>query len=278
VVTAAYTNIFTPPGAGQTGGNQLVTLGTGIINSDDLRNPAGSDPQAGDFEIDGPESPSFTASETGGPLGYSGVRCEADTDDDRVCDDQEDGNPPTPGRSSRYLPDSDGDGLTDGIEDVNRNGIHDAGETLTRVRDTDADGWGDGVEVLLAETDPVDAGDPGTAPVDADSDGLPANLDPDEGVNDLDADRYTDGYEAVQLDLAAVSDAASNPPLGDVDQNAVLDNADSQLILNFFGRQPLPPDFTPMRADVNRDAFIDNSDSQISLNFFARVQPVFPSN
>ena len=60
-------------------------------------------------------------------------------------------------------PDTDGDGLLDGIEDANHNGIIDPGETDPLNLDTDADGLPDGIEdanqngiVDAGETDPLD--------------------------------------------------------------------------------------------------------------------------
>ncbi len=59
--------------------------------------------------------------------------------------------------------DSDGDGLSDGVEDANQNGIKDPGETNPCDADTDNDGYTDGEEVA-AGTDPLDAADnPATA-------------------------------------------------------------------------------------------------------------------
>lgn len=51
--------------------------------------------------------------------------------------------------------DSDDDGLLDGVEDANQNGIVDAGETNPCDRDSDNDGYTDGEEVE-AGTDPLD--------------------------------------------------------------------------------------------------------------------------
>lgn len=51
--------------------------------------------------------------------------------------------------------DTDGDGIPDLVEDANRNGRLDPGETGARVIDTDGDGLGDGEEIL-AGGDPLD--------------------------------------------------------------------------------------------------------------------------
>ena len=65
-------------------------------------------------------------------------------------------------------PDDDNDGLTDFIEDVNGNGVVDAGETDPLDPDTDSDGFSDGEEVA-AGTDPLD--DTSTPVPDGDANG-----------------------------------------------------------------------------------------------------------
>jgi hypothetical protein len=55
-----------------------------------------------------------------------------------------------------HVTDTDGDGLFDGQEDVNQNGVVDAGETDATDPDSDGDGFSDGEEVA-AGTDPLDA-------------------------------------------------------------------------------------------------------------------------
>ena len=54
-------------------------------------------------------------------------------------------------------PDTDGDGLTDGDEDKDKDGLVDEDETDPNNFDTDGDGdlCGDGVEVLITGTDPL---------------------------------------------------------------------------------------------------------------------------
>jgi hypothetical protein len=201
----------------------------------------------------------------------------SDTDGDDICDPQEsDSGSPDPGQTNRYLPDSDGDGLWDGVEDQNKNGQRDPGETDGRHPDSDRDGYEDGIEVLLLTSDPLDAGSPGTPIVDGDADTLPAALDPDDGNADVDADRYLDGYEAAQLGLAAVEDPEQMPRLGDVNGDDFRDNADSQQILNFFARLPEAV-LDPAHGDLNRDGFVDNADAQWSLVFFARQLPYLPA-
>ncbi|MFK7978666.1 MAG: hypothetical protein AB8G86_01675, partial [Saprospiraceae bacterium] len=94
--------------------------------------------------------------------------------------------------------DNDGDGIPNGLEDVNGNGTADADETDLNDPDTDGDNIGDGEEDTNhngtndeGETDPLDKCDPKiTAPsCDFDGDGIPNETDPDDdgdGVDDVD--------------------------------------------------------------------------------------------
>jgi len=94
--------------------------------------------------------------------------------------------------------DNDGDGIPNGIEDTNGNGVVDPGETDLNNPDTDGDNIGDGEEDINhngsnddGETDPLDKCDPKiTDPTcDFDGDGIPNETDPDDdgdGVDDVD--------------------------------------------------------------------------------------------
>jgi hypothetical protein len=198
-----------------------------------------------------------------------------DRDGDGIPDDLEADRAPLAGQTNGYLPDSDGDGLWDGVEDANRNGQRDMMETDARFRDSDGDAYEDGVEVLFLASNPLVSSDPPDPAQDMDTDGLPHSLDPDSFSTDSDADRFLDGYEAVTGGLASVSDDGTKPTLGDVDLDGFYDNADSQRILNFFANIPNLV-FEAENSDVTRDAYIDNADAQIMLNFFARIQDVLP--
>lgn len=194
--------------------------------------------------------------------------CRTDSDGDGLWDDVEDANPPRAGRSNRVLPDSDGDGLPDGAEDRNGNGARDAGETGTRLFDSDGDMVGDGVEVLLLGTNPLDPSTPAGA-VDADRDRLPAPLDADDGNPDVDGDRYADGYEAVQLDLAAAGDALRHPRLGDLNDDGEAGNADALIAQAFFLRLSAAgaPSVRLERGDASVDGAVTNVDALILQAF-----------
>jgi hypothetical protein len=206
-----------------------------------------------------------------------------DSDGDGVLDAIECGNPPPRGCSNRVLPDSDGDGLSDGEEDSNRSGAQDPGETHVRKIDTDGDRYEDGIEQLgLATgagagfpTDPLDPSDPPLAFVDGDGDGLPRDTDPDDQVPDLDTDRFLDSYEATQLGTEAMLRADILPMLGDVEGNGIRDNADAQRILNFFA-QVETSGTDPGRCDLDRDGVVDNADAQLSLAYFIQSLGVLP--
>jgi hypothetical protein len=69
-------------------------------------------------------------------------------------------------------PDTDGDGLFDGVEDANHNVVIDVGETDPLNPDTDSDGFSDGAEIA-ANTDPLNiASFPPAHDGDLNSDGL----------------------------------------------------------------------------------------------------------
>jgi len=102
-----------------------------------------------------------------------------DSDGDGLADRLEDKNRNglvDPGETDPKNPDSDGDGLSDGVEDQNKNGKREAGETDPLNKDSDGDGLIDGLEdrnksgtVDLGETDPLKK--------DTDGDGLDDGLE-----------------------------------------------------------------------------------------------------
>ncbi len=132
-----------------------------------------------------------------------------DRDDDLISDEVEDASDRTDGDDE----DSDDDGLLDGHEDTNGNGILDEGELDPTDNDTDDDGIVDGEEVRIG-TDPLDE--------DSDDDGL---LDGEEityGTDPLDDDSDGDGL----LDGEEV-DRNLDPLNPDSDGDGILDGEDS---------------------------------------------------
>jgi hypothetical protein len=90
--------------------------------------------------------------------------------------------------------DSDDDGISDGMEDTNHNGVVDSGETSPCLADSDGDGIHDGTELgyILADISP-----------DTDTKIFIADADPstttDPTDQDSDGDGYTDGQEDLNV-------------------------------------------------------------------------------
>lgn len=183
---------------------------------------------------------------------------------------------PGPGQSNRYLWDSDGDGLSDGFEDRNANGIQDAGETGTRRRDTDGDGVWDGVEIILLGTNPMDPAVPANTS-DNDQDGLPAVVDLDDADLDADNDRITDGMEAVLCGLLASGDPQVRSPFADGNCDGFVTNLDALAAQSLFvGTIPRANIPGAVNLDVNRDAAVTNLDGLIIQTWFL-VLPAVPA-
>jgi hypothetical protein len=198
-----------------------------------------------------------------------------DLDEDGVPDLLEARHPSTD-QTNIYLADSDGDGLSDGVEDADRDGSWDSGsETNPRSRDTDGDHYEDGIESRMS-ADPLDPGVPPAPFEDADGDALPDSLDPNDSEMDTDGDRISDCCEFVLLGDGAAEDNQIMPSLGDVNDDQTIDNADAQGTLLFFAYR-VEGYFEPDHSDVNRDAAIDNADAQFTLNYFAAIQPYLPA-
>lgn len=202
-----------------------------------------------------------------------------DVDGDNVPDSAEfdaDHASPATG-SNRYLWDSDGDGLSDGFEDADRNGVRDAGELDPRRRDSDGDGLWDGIEALLLGSDPLQIGSPAPALTDGDRDGLPHTLDPDDAQPDTDNDGYADGLEAVSCGLPSVQNALARPPMGDLDCDGVVSNLDA-LVIHAIALAMVPhgSQLGEANSDTNRDGFTSNLDTLIIHAWFLRVTPLLP--
>ncbi len=110
-------------------------------------------------------------------------------------------------------PDTDGDGIPDGVEDANQNGRLDPGESDPLLADSDGDGLDDAVDEF-----PLDAGES----VDTDGDGVGDNADafpadPSEWM-DSDSDGVGDNADVFPSDPAETADT---------DSDGVGDNADA---------------------------------------------------
>ncbi|MDH4382869.1 MAG: hypothetical protein QE509_13405 [Gammaproteobacteria bacterium] len=134
-------------------------------------------------------------------------REELDQDGDGLPDRFETGTCP-----SATDADSDDDGITDGVEDANANGLVDAGETAPCEADTDGDGVSDGVEksVTSGVADPDGSGPlTGTDPLLFTPDADPASQT-DPTLADTDGDGYSDGQEDLNRD-GGIAPGESDP-------------------------------------------------------------------
>ncbi len=113
--------------------------------------------------------------------------------------------------ASRYdLTDTDGDGLPDSVEDRNRNGSCDAGETCTYSADTDHDGLNDWSETH------------------GDAIYHPDRFDTDPFHSDTDGDGLMDGQEDTNQNGVWDNDQGESSPLyGDSDNDGVPDGRDN---------------------------------------------------
>ena len=180
------------------------------------------------------------------------------------------------GLTSIFLPDSDADGLLDGQEDPGDcEGITTTTLAMTNPRraDTDGDGILDGVEVLLLGSDPLDPASPADV-VDADGDGLPASIDPDDSTADADNDGFTDAYELLMG--SDPLDKDSKPALGDVDGSGSTNNVDAVRLFNFLlGNVAAPARLD--QADVRIDAGVNNVDAVVLFNWLLGNTPFIPA-
>ena len=134
--------------------------------------------------------------------------------------------------------DGDDDGLTDGSEDLNANGIIDPGETDPANHDSDGDGIFDGTEQCLTEPETIEGGLGGT---DLSAGHFIADADPstktDPTMADTDNDGLTDGKEDRNHN-GMVDSGETDPlvPTGDVDNNGAVDLADAILALRIVNR------------------------------------------
>lgn len=145
------------------------------------------------------------------------AQCEIPVDRLRIGPDDEDG-------------DADRDGLLDGAEDLDGDGVLDPGETDPNDPDTDGDGRADGFERTAENpTDPTDA--------DSDSDGVADNIEDADGDGrlsagetdpndpDSDGDGLVDGREDFDGD-GVVDPGESDPRNADSDGDGLADGAD----------------------------------------------------
>jgi hypothetical protein len=149
-------------------------------------------------------------------------------------------------------PDTDNDGLEDGVEDANKNGEVDLGETNPLIADTDSDGIRDGIEdsnrngqVDPGESDPLDKCSPNNKTPDCDYDG-------DGQLNSVDNDDDNDGVNDAQ-------DVDDFNPESDSDSDNVVDIDETSNNSNPLN--PCDPNTaasTCQAVDVDNDGFASN--------------------
>ena len=194
-----------------------------------------------------------------------------DSDGDRLPDSIENIWCTEPGN-----PDTDGDGILDGTEDANHNGIVDAGETDPCDDDTDDDDLSDGEEdvnhngiVDGQETDP-------TSP-DTDNDGMPDGwevnntLNPlvDDAFDDSDLDRFCNLREFLsQTDPR--NDQNIPPIMAHFEPDGDTDGFDLTVLINEFGRINCS-ELNPCSCDFDADGDVDTIDLHLFSEDLGRV-------
>ena len=113
---------------------------------------------------------------------------------------------------------TDGDGITDGVEDSNGNGVFDVGETDPRNPDTDGDGIRDGAEDSN-RNGVVDPGETDPRIADSDGDGL------NDGVEDANRNGTFDAGAPFGISHGTIQNSANSSAWADVDGDGDLDLA-----------------------------------------------------
>lgn len=170
--------------------------------------------------------------------------------------------------TSTNLIDTDGDTLLD-AEELFLYG------TDPNNPDTDGDGIPDGLEVAtgsdpLDPNDPILNGDTLPPPVDTDGDGIPDFLDAFPNDPDANGDGIRDGYA-----LSVTGDPFGVVTLGDVNNDGTRNITDAIRILEvFLSIRTLTG--TSNDYDINRDGLIDNVDAVILFNASIGNIPYIP--
>lgn len=184
---------------------------------------------------------------------------------------------PLSGSTSRFLWDTDGDGLSDGYE-IARGGAPSLQGIALRLRadnrDSDGDRVPDGVEVMILGTDPTV---PNNTLTDVDQDGLPDSVDPNDNAADTDGDGVSDSYEAAACGLPAASNAARRSYLGDINCDGFSTNLDALVAQSLLlGLSPYANFPGANNGDVNRDGFVSNFDALAISARFLNLLPSLP--
>lgn len=168
--------------------------------------------------------------------------------------------------------DTDGDGLTDAIEDANGNNIMDSGETDPFNADTDGGGESDGSEIA-GKRNPLDPTDDLTYDADGDGwvNGIEAAEKTDPHNQDTDGDGIIDSKDAFPLNSQYQVDAnANNLPdewekLMGLDTSlatpSTVDDPDGDGLTN---AEELARGTNPLQTDTDRDGVDDKTELEQS--------------
>jgi hypothetical protein len=216
------------------------TDGDGLLDGDEDRNwnhvvdPGETDPLVPDVDTDQDGIPDTRETELGYDIN------DPDMDDDGLLDGQEDRNKNGVvdiNETNPRHPDSDCDGLRDGEEDANKNGLLDPGETDPLVADSDGDLLLDGLERGKTQNpDPVRC--TGFTP-----DAHPASTT-DPRNADSDNDGINDGIEDFNFN-GQVDPGETDPNNPDTDNDGMLDgqeDANHNHRVDVGETDPLVPD------------------------------------
>ncbi|WNG14531.1 Ig-like domain-containing protein [Cystobacter fuscus] len=189
-----------------------------------------------------------------------------DSDQDGITDNVEAATGTDPNN-----PDTDGDGIPDGVEDKNHNGSVDPGETDPRKADTDGGGTPDGVEDKNhngtrdpGETDPLDPTDDDPLR-DSDQDGIPDDIENTTGTDpnnpDTDGDGLLDGVEDKNHN-GSVDPGETDPRKADTDGGGVSDGDEDK---NHNGTVD-PGETDPLNPADDKDADGDGIPNDVETN------------
>ena len=166
-----------------------------------------------------------------------------DTDHDGIPDAIENGH-----ACLKYNdPDSDDDGLTDGSEDANQNGVVDEGETDPCSADSDGDGMDDGYEVAQ-----------GLKP-----------LDKNDALEDDDEDGYSNLYEYLAGTAAGDDQDQPTVVIADQDDDQDCDGVDLTSFEEEYSRGECS-EAQPCAFDLDHDGDVDEVDFALMAENFGK--------
>ena len=169
-----------------------------------------------DTAIEDPQGTAFAGITNATELNFT--TADVDTDGDGIADGVEDANQNgllDVGETDPNDVDTDGDGVDDGVEDANQNGVLDVGETDPTNADTDGDGIADGVEDAN-QNGALDVGETDPTNIDTDGDGIA------DGVEDANQNGALDVGETDPTNIDTDGDNI-NDGVEDANQNGALD-------------------------------------------------------